>query len=211
MKLLSRLLLPTAAVGAALATLLLASAHPALVTPALAPVSSSAPDVLELDPVHSFVLFKVKHLGASYAFGRFDEMSGKITYDSVKPESSSVEVTIQVASVDTNSKDRDDHVRSDSFFDVKTFPTATFKSKSIARSGERKLKVSGDLTLHGVTKPVTFEMENVGASDAMGHRVGFLGALQIKRSDYGMKFMLDKLGDDVELTLAVEGTSPRAK
>lgn len=161
----------------------------------------------DVDPVHSTVIFKCKHLNTSWAFGRFDEIAGTFTVDEAKPENSKVEITIQAKSVNTNAPKRDDHLRSGDFLDVKQFPTATFKSKSVAKKGDHMYAVTGDFMLHGVTKSVTLDMEQTGASDGppMGKAVGFYGTLTISRGDYGMKYMPDMLGDAVTLMLSVEG------
>jgi polyisoprenoid-binding protein YceI len=153
------------------------------------------------------VLFKCKHVGVSWAYGRFNDVDGKITLDSAKPENSKVEITIQAASVDTNAKDRDAHLMTSDFLDAKQFPTATFKSKSVAKKGDG-FAVTGDLALHGVTKSVTIDMEQIGAADVpmMGKSVGYHGTLTIKRGDYGIVVPAnnDALGEEVYLTLSVE-------
>lgn len=195
---------------AAATGLLLASARTAA---APAPPPSAAPETLEIDPVHSTVIFKIKHMGVSYVFGRFDDVSGKIAFDEAKPEASSVEVTVKTDSIDTNAPKRDAHLKSDSFFNVKEFPTATFKSKSVAKAGDRGYKVAGDLTLHGVTKSVTVEMEQVGTSDDPkgGRKAGFYGELKVKRSDFGITYMPDGLGEDVAIMISVEAGAAKGK
>lgn len=161
----------------------------------------------EIDPVHSTVIFQCKHLGTSWAFGRFDKISGTFQLDADKPEKSMVDVTIDAASINTADAKRDGHLKSPDFLDVKQFPTATFKSKSVAKKGDHVYAVTGDLTLHGVTKSVTLEMEHTGAIDhpKMGKKTGFFGTLTISRSAYGIAYMPDGLGDDVKLMLSVEG------
>jgi polyisoprenoid-binding protein YceI len=167
----------------------------------------------EIDSVHSTVGFKIKHLNTSWAFGRFDEIHGSITVDPAKPEASKVEVTVQTETVDTKIKKRDDHLRSPDFFDVKQFPTITFKSKSVQKKGDNVYAVTGDLTLHGVTKSVTVDMENTGAIDSpqMGKLAGFYGTITVKRSDYGMNFMPDALSDEVQVVMSFEGGLGKAK
>jgi polyisoprenoid-binding protein YceI len=186
-------------------SLSLALARPA--APNTATAASLAADTYTIDPVHSTVFFRIKHLGASYAFGRFDDISGSFTIDAAKPESSKVNIEIKTTSVNTGNGKRDDHLRSSSFFDVKQFPTATFASKSVKAGGDKKYSVTGDLTVHGVTKPVTIEMENVGKSKGMqGEELaGFYGTVALKRSDFGINYMPDGLSDDVQLTVSFEG------
>lgn len=160
--------------------------------------------VYAIDAVHSTVHFKVKHANTSWFIGRFDGKEGTVQLDPAAPEKSSVDVTIAVDSIDTGNGDRDKHLKSAEFFDAAQFPKATFKSKSVAKKGNA-LAVSGDLSLHGVTKPVTIDMEQTGSGEMMGSSiVGFFGTLAIKRSDFGMKSYLDMLGDDVTLTISIE-------
>src|SRR6185503_4984670 len=99
------------------------------------------------------------------AFGRFTDFTGEVVYDDKAPEKSSVKITIQIDSVDTAAGKRDDHLKSPDFFDAGQFPTASFTSKSVKKAGDKKFSVTGDLELHGATKPVTLDFEIVGASD----------------------------------------------
>ncbi len=178
---------------------------------AVAPASPAAPvadGAWKLDAVHSTVHFKIKHLGTSWTIGRFNGISGQIAYDPAKPEASHVSVEIDAASVDTNCKPREDHLRGPDFFSVKEFPKISFTSTKVAKSGD-KLAVTGDLTLHGVTKSISFNAEKVGESnikEAGGPRIGFYAETSIKRSDFGMKNMLEGASDEVGLTLAIECT-----
>lgn len=189
---------------------------PALVFTLAASVPQEKPGAMPsgemaIDPVHSIVLFKAKHLGTSWQFGRFDDVKGTLTIDAAKPESSRVDVTITTDSLDTNNPNRDNDLKGPNFFDVKQFPTSTFKSKSVAKKGDKVFAVTGDLMIHGVTKTVTIDMENTGSNTAKVTRVGFYGMLTIKRSDYGIKAMTDMLSDDVELTLSCEATSGKGR
>lgn len=162
----------------------------------------------QVDPAHSVVLFSTKHAGVSYTHGRFNKVTGKLTIadDAGK---SAVEIEIDAGSIFTGVKKRDQHLQSPDFLNAKQFPTISFKSKQIKAAGEDRFAVSGELTLHGVTRPVTVTMEKVGAGVFpmdKSFRVGFEGSFTIKRSDYEMKNMLDVVGDEVRLTIAVEGT-----
>jgi polyisoprenoid-binding protein YceI len=173
-----------------------------------APSAQPAADLVayKVDPVHSTALFRIKHF-VSMSYGRFDKLDGKVNWDSAAPEKSSVELTIDAASVNTADPKRDEHLKSPDFFSVKEFPTVTFKSKSVKKKEAGKLEVTGDLTLHGVTKPVTAEVELVGEGDTMpqmGYRAGFETKFQIKRSDFGMKTYLPGLGDDVTIVVSLE-------
>src|SRR5438045_581123 len=117
--------------------------------------ASAGADNYAVDGMHAGVSFKISHLGLSWTYGRFNEMSGDFTLDPADPSKSSFNLSIQVNSVDTNNKKRDDHLKSPDFFNVKQFPAITFKSTSV-KPVKDGYQVTGDLTLHGVTKPVTF-------------------------------------------------------
>jgi polyisoprenoid-binding protein YceI len=204
----ARQVLPVLGLAAA-ATLFLAFASPAQ-KPGEKPADTSgaarAAGAYEVDGVHSSVLFRAKHFGVSYFYGAFSKVSGSFTADAAKPENSKVSVEIDTDSVDSRNSGRDGHLKSPSFLDVKQFPSATFVSKSVKKKGERTFTVAGDFTLHGVTKPVTLEMEEVGAAKTpKGARAGFHGILTIQRSDYGITFMADALSDEVQITISLEG------
>lgn len=156
------------------------------------------------DPAHSTILFKAKHMNTGYVFGRFNNFTAQVNYDEASPESLSVESTVQVDSIDTGIDKRDGHLKGPDFFSAKEFPTITFKSKSAKSAGDDKFEVAGDLTLHGVTKPVTIVLEKTGASTKMGERVGWLSTFTVKRSDFGMTFMPEGVSDEIELTVSME-------
>jgi polyisoprenoid-binding protein YceI len=161
-----------------------------------------------IDGGHSTVMFKIKHMNTSWTLGRFDNVTGNFTLNTASPEKSTVSVEVAADSVDTGVKGRDDHLKSDSFFDAVQFPSVSFASKSVKKAGEGKYTVEGDLSLHGVKKPLTVEFEQVGFSDSpkMGFRLGFFGTFTVKRSDFGMKYGLDGMvGDDVQMTISIEG------
>ena len=173
------------------------------------PSAQAAPESFDIDPVHSAVIFRIHHFGSGYSYGRFNDFGGKLVFDEASPAGSSVSVEIKATSVDTANAKRDDHLRGPDFFDVAQFPTITFKSTAVKAAGATSFDVTGDLSMHGVTKSVTVRMEKTGGGkDAWGmFRVGFEGTMTIKRSDFGMKYGLDNgaLGDEVRLTLAFEG------
>lgn len=175
------------------------------------PAAESAPraaaEKYALDGGHSMVVFRILHLGVSYNYGRFNDVSGSFTWDSAKPEASAIEITVKAESVDTGVADRDNHLRGPDFFDAKQFATIDFKSKKVEKAGEHGLKVTGDLSLHGVTKSITLDVTHVGSGKDPwgGQRIGFETKFTIRRSDYGMNQMLDLLGDEVTLMVGVEG------
>ncbi|MHC4408618.1 MAG: YceI family protein [Planctomycetota bacterium] len=173
----------------------------------LAPRSESQAQATDyrIDPSHSSVIFKISHMGVSYTYGRFNKIDGALKFAD-GGDGSSIEVTVQTASVDTNDAKRDAHLKNADFFSAKEFPQITFKSKSWTKSGDG-YDVTGDLTLHGVTKSVTLKVTKTGGEkkDPWGFiRIGFEGALSIKRGEFGMKKMLNMVGDDVSLMISIE-------
>ncbi|TAH37367.1 MAG: polyisoprenoid-binding protein [Planctomycetota bacterium] len=173
--------------------------------PEVPATAASAAESYDIDGVHSQVVFKANHLGVSYNYGRFNDVSGKFTWDAADPAKSSIEVTIKAESIDTGNGDRDNHLRGPDFFDAKQFPTISFKSTKVAKSGDG-LKVTGDLSLHGKTKAITVDAKHVGSNDAgFGYRTGFDVAFTVKRSEYGMSEMLEMLGDEVMVMVGIEG------
>ncbi|HVR76713.1 MAG TPA: YceI family protein [Planctomycetota bacterium] len=173
---------------------------------ALLALPARAAETHQIDTVHSAVLFKVKHLEVGYSYGRFNDISGTIVLDDADPAKSTAEITIKAESIDTANAKRDTHLKSPDFFNVKQFPLITFKSKKVKKGADGKLEAEGALTLHGVTKDVTLLVERVGsAKDPRGGaKTGFHTVLKLKRSDFGMKFMVGPLGDEVEVTISLE-------
>ena len=170
-------------------------------------VSSAAwAEDYNLDPRHSFVTFKIVHLGFSLMQGRFNDVKGSFSIDPDNPANAKLDVTVKTASVDTNDAERDKHLRSKDFLEVGKYPTATFKSTSVKANG-KKAKVMGNLTLHGVTKPVTIDAEFIGAGKDPwgGYRRGYQGKTTIKRSDYGISYNLGPAAESMELGLWIEG------
>lgn len=168
----------------------------------------AAADAFTVDPVHSSLLFRVKHMGVTPFWGRFNDVKGSFLIDPERPEASSVDITIPVASVDTHNKDRDNHLKQDVFFSAAEFPDMTFKSKSVSKSGDNAFNVAGDLTIRGTTKPVTVKVMYGGTGKGMkgGQVAGLEGTVSIKRSDFGVSFMVGPaLSDEVEITVALEG------
>ncbi len=166
-------------------------------------------DNYKIDPSHTSIVFKISHLGFSNVYGMLPGAEGKFTIDEAKPEKSSLEFSVKAEQISTHDKKRDDHLRGPDFFNVKQFPNITFKSKSVKKSG-KNYEITGDLSLHGVTKPVTFTFEQLGSGkDPWGNvRTGGDATLKIKRSDYGMTFMNEpgKVGDEVTIMISAEGT-----
>ena len=171
----------------------------------------AAPTTWNVDASHSQVGFAVKHLVISNVRGEFKTYQGKIALDEADVTRSSVEATVDVSSVDTQVADRDAHLRSADFFDVAKYPAMTFKSTKVAKAGRDRLKVTGDLTLHGVTKPVVLDVTTTQAVKGMGGetRRGFSATGKISRKEFGLTW--NKLveagpavGDDVQVDIQLE-------
>jgi polyisoprenoid-binding protein YceI len=179
---------------------------------ALATAASAAPATWTIDQNHSEVGFSIRHVFSKVP-GNFGKFQGAIVYDAQKPEISSVKVEIDASSINTRNEKRDNHLRSEDFFDVAKFPTLTFVSTKVAAAGDNKLKVDGNLTMHGVTKPVTLFVTFLGAGPTMNgeQRSGFEAITTLNRKDFGIVWnkTLDQggtmLGDDVYIHLSVEG------
>jgi polyisoprenoid-binding protein YceI len=161
-----------------------------------------------IDPIHSTVIFKIRHVGVSNFYGRFNEVTGMIMVDADDPAESIVKFTIPTAKVDTNDPGRDKHLRGADFFNADEFKTIEFVSTKIEAKGKDAFELTGDLLLHGVTKPVTAHVQQIGFAEKtqMGARVGYEATLKVKRSDFGMKGFIENgaLGDEVELIISVE-------
>ena len=171
-------------------------------------LASAAPlraaDDYKIDPVHGTVLYRVSHLGVGNAYGRFNEPTGMISYDKENPSNSTFTFEVQTAKVDTANDKRDQHLQSPDFFDAKQFPVISFKSTKVEATGD-DFKVTGDLTLHGVTKSITVNIKKTGESQTqMGYRTGWEATHDLKRSDYGMSGLQGPVGDDIHLVISFE-------
>ena len=165
-----------------------------------------------IDPNHTQVEFSWTHFGFSHITGRFDKVEGTFLFDPADPTQSSVEVTIPISSLDTGVDDLDEHLRSADFFDEEKFPTATFKSTKVERVDEDELKVSGDLTIHGVTKPVVLDVTiNRVGDHPMSKRAaaGFDAKLTLKRSDFGVAKFVPNVSDEIAIEISTETMVPK--
>jgi polyisoprenoid-binding protein YceI len=176
----------------------------ALSLPGLAP---AADYVIDTEGAHAFVQFRIQHLGYSWLYGRFNQFEGTFTYDEKNPAANKVEVVIKTASIDSNHAERDKHLRSDDFLDVAKHPEARFVSTKFEDQGDGKAVLTGDLTLHGVTKPVVIDVTRIGeGTDPWGgYRAGFQGTTTLKLADFNITRDLGPASQEVELTLSVEG------
>jgi len=163
--------------------------------------------VIDTARAHAFVQFRVQHLGFSWLYGRFNAFNGDFSYDAENPKASKVNVTIDTSSLDTNHGERDKHLRSADFLDTAKFPKATFVSTGLTPNGDGSAKLSGDFTLHGVTKPITIEVKKMGEGKDPwgGYRAGFEGSTTITMADYGITYNLGPASTTAEILLTFEG------
>ncbi len=163
--------------------------------------------VIDTKGAHAFIQFRIKHLGYSWLLGRFNDFSGTFSYDEKKPNEAKVEVTIKTASIDSNHAERDKHLRDKDFLHVKKYPEAKFVSTSFKENGDGTAELKGNLTLHGVTRPVTIAVKHVGHGPDPwgGNRRGFEGTTSLTLADYGINYDLGPASREVELFLSVEG------
>jgi polyisoprenoid-binding protein YceI len=160
-----------------------------------------------IDNVHSHAMFRVHHLGAGQFWGRFNDISGSMSFDAAGAPTA-FDISVAVESVDTAEPRLDNHLKSPDFFNAKEFPALTFKSTKVSRNSDGSFVAVGDFSMHGVTKEITAAIEVTGLADmGMGARAGVEAIFTVKRSDFGMKYGLDKgtLGDSVRVTVALEG------
>ncbi len=189
--------------------LLLTAALLVATTPAFA-----APQTYEIESPHTQILFSVNHLGFSHSWGKFTEHDGKIMFDQENPANSSVEISIATDSIELNDDKWNDHMKNADFFDVEKFPAMTFKSTKVEVTGEDTAKITGDLTLKGVTKPVVLDTKlNKAGNHPMAGKpwAGFSATTSIKRSDFGMTYGLPAVGDEVKIVLEVEAFTAQAE
>ena len=201
----------TLAVGGALlggATLMaLRPASPSTI--AASPSPELGPGMYEVDPGHTGIVFSIMHLGVTPFYGRFNKVGGAFVFGD-DLSTSSVRIEIDAASVDTNSSQRDDHLRSPDFFNAKQYPQIVFESSKIEAAGGDMYKVTGELRLHGKSKEITVPMQFHGEGDQgprFGYRAGFSGEFTFDRTEFGMSTYADTgtLGSEIRVMLGVEG------
>ena len=164
--------------------------------------------VYEVDPVHSNILAKVTHLGASTVWVRFNGPTGTVTVNEADPSKSSINLEVKADGIDSANEKRDQHLKSPDFLNAKEFPMITFKSTAVKKTGDKAYEVKGDLTVHGVTKPVTATFTAVGTGKgAKGEvRAGADATFTIKRGDFGVgtTFPATAISEDVGLQISLE-------
>ena len=170
--------------------------------------ASAADYVIDTKGAHAFVNFKIKHLGYSWLHGRFNTFDGQFNYDPKNPNASQISVNIDTASLDSNHAERDKHLRDGDFLNVSKYPQASFKSTAIKfdQDGE-EATVTGEFTLHGITKTISFEIDKIGEGKDPwgGYRVGFEGETSLKLADYGIDYDLGPASTHVDIGLFIEG------
>ncbi len=190
--------------GIALGTVLVSLACPLTFSAAQA-----ADYRIDTKGMHASIQFKIRHLGFSWMLGRFERFSGTFSYDPEKVSESSIQVSVETASVDSNHAERDKHLRGKKFLQAKKYPEATFVSTAFKDLGNGKMEVQGRLTLKGNTKPITImaEFVGMGADPWGGNRVGFTGTTQLRLADYGIDYrkLMSETSQFVDMELNLEG------
>jgi len=187
-----------------LATTFLASSLFAII----APNSALAADYkVDVKGAHAFVQFKIKHLGYSWLLGRFNTFDGDFSYDDKSPNSANINIEIDTKSIDSNHAERDKHLKGKDFLNVSKFPKATFVSNNVKFSDNENAIVTGEFTLKGVTKTISFPVVKIGEGQDPwgGYRAGFSGTTSLKLADYGITYNLGPASTHVEMSLNIEG------
>jgi polyisoprenoid-binding protein YceI len=186
-------------------TLVAAVASGAALSLAASPQAGAA--TYTVDTVHSTAIFRVKHMNTSYSYGRFNDITGQFAFDDQDPAQGRFDLHVKTDSIDTGNAARDKHLKGPDFFNVVQYPSMSFKSTSVTKEGDDAYKVVGDLTLHGVTKPITIKVTRTGSGKDMKGRpvAGFETHFSIKRTDYKMGNMTGPVGDEVTVIVSVEG------
>jgi polyisoprenoid-binding protein YceI len=170
-------------------------------------LANAAEYKLDIKGTHAFIQFKIQHLGYSWIIGQFNKFDGKLKYDNTNEEASEISIVIDTASIDTNHKLRDKHLRDDKFLDVTKYTQATFISKKYKPTSPGIAILTGDFTFHGVTKSITIEVHKMGEGKDPwgGERVGFEGRTKFALKDYNIKKKLSPASAEVELYFTLEG------
>ncbi len=184
----------------------------------LALSASAQVETYQIDPMHSAAQFSIRHMGISTVRGAFSKVTGTVQFDPSDVTKTSIDATIDTNTIDTRVEMRDKDLKGPNYFDVAKYPTMTFKSKKVESAGTGKLKITGDLTMHGTTKEVVLQVEgpNGPMKDPKGNsHLGASATTQISRKDFGVSGGAGMVGDDVSITLDIEmvkpATAPAAK
>jgi polyisoprenoid-binding protein YceI len=177
-----------------------------------AAAAQADPVTYKLDPGHTMVLFSWNHFGFSNPTANLGLGEGTLVFDEKNPAKSSVEVTLPLANLDTHVAKLDEHLKKPDFFDADKYPTVTFKSTKVQALGGGKFKVTGDLTVHGVTKPVVLDarLNKQGEHPMLKTRaIGFDATATLKRSDFGLGAYVPNVGDEIKVRITTEGEVPK--
>lgn len=163
--------------------------------------------LIDVKGAHAFIEFRIKHLGYSWLYGRFNRFDGQFSYDEKEPAKSNIAVTIDTASLDSNHAERDKHLRGSDFLNVAKHPQARFTSTAFEELGGGRALLKGNLSLNGHTRPIEIAVEHIGHGPDPwgGYRRGFLGTTRLALKDFGIDFELGPQSKEVELTLSIEG------
>lgn len=188
----------------------------ACATPDAAQAQAQAPAAQQyvLDPAHTQVAFSIERFGFTFILGRFDTVEGALLLDQARPENSNVTATIQTASVSSGNATRDEHLRSARWLDAAQFPTMQFRSTSVRRTGDQSAEVTGDLSLHGATHPVTLtvSLNQIGRNPANGSQAaGFSATGTLSRAQFGMNTAPQLIGDEARINIEALSVVPAAQ
>lgn len=182
--------------------------------PSAAPAAPLDAARFQIDPAHTTLGFRIRHMGIAFVEGEFDEFEGTITYDADSVAATRASVTVQTASIDTDVEQRDNHLRSADFFEVETYPEMTFETTEVHPTGPNSFRLVGDLTIKGTTQETVFDVEAAGPIPTdNGQRVGFHATTTIDRRDFGITWGstlpsgVPSVGNEVQLVLDVEATA----
>ncbi|MBN8922953.1 MAG: polyisoprenoid-binding protein [Rhodanobacter sp. 68-29] len=181
---------------------------------AAAATVQAAPVTYKMDPGHTMVLFSWNHFGYSNPTADLGLGEGTLVFDEQNPAKSSVDVTLPLSALDTHVPDLDKHLKKADFFDAEKYPVVTFKSTSVQPEGDKHFKVTGDLTVHGVTRPVTLDatLNRVGPHPmTKAQSIGFDATATLKRSDFGVGAYVPMVGDEIRIRITTEAAVPKAK
>jgi polyisoprenoid-binding protein YceI len=172
----------------------------------VAALPGQAADNYQIDPMHTSAVFKIGHIGVSWIHGRFNDVAGEFVIDAANPSRSSFTMTIKTESIDTNNAKRDGHLKSPDFFNVKQFPLLAFKSTAV-KPVKDGYDVTGDLTMHGVTKSITVPLRGGRTAEFPKgvQRTGFTAEAMLRRSDFGMDRLVGPVGEEVYFAVSFEG------
>lgn len=170
-------------------------------------ITNAAEYKIDIEGTHAFIQFKIQHLGYSWIIGQFNEFDGQFSYDNTNEQASKISIVIDTASIDSNHKLRDKHLRNDKFLDVKKYPQATFVSKKYTPTSAGKAILTGDFTFRGITKSIDINVNKMGEGKDPwgGERVGFEGTTRFKLKDYNIHKKLNPASSEVELYFTLEG------